>query len=72
MRHFRDLTYEDLNTWFGQKTVSRGKSYQKGRQVLNVYQIADDVLCGSVQGSEFIRVILRSNWQKIDYELVMK
>ncbi|PWR76338.1 SWIM zinc finger domain-containing protein [Methanospirillum stamsii] len=58
MKHFRDLTYEDLNTWFGQKTVSRGKSYQKGGQVVNVYQIADDVLCGEVQGSELYHTVV--------------
>jgi uncharacterized Zn finger protein len=29
MKQFRDLSYQDLNSWVGQQTASRGRSYQR-------------------------------------------
>ncbi|MCA1916682.1 hypothetical protein [Methanospirillum hungatei] len=51
MKPFRDLSYQDLNSWVGQQTASRGRSYQRSGHVSSVYQISDDIICGSVEGT---------------------
>jgi len=52
MKQFRDLSYQDLNSWVGSQTASRGRSYQRSGYVLSVYQISDDIICGSVEGTK--------------------
>lgn len=52
MKQFRDLSYEDLNSWVGQKTASRGRSYKRSGHVSDIYQITDDIICGSVEGTK--------------------
>lgn len=58
MKSFRDLTYEDLYDCAGKKTVSRGRSYQRGSQVLKVYQISDKSICGSVRGNKIYDTVV--------------
>jgi len=52
MKNFRDLSYEDLYAWVGQKTFTKGKSYQKNKRVISVFQVSEHIICGSVHGSE--------------------
>lgn len=62
MKQFRDLSYEDLNSWVGQKTASRGRSYKRSGHVSGIYQISDDIICGSVEGTkEYHTVVSVSN-----------
>lgn len=35
-----------------QQTASRGRSYQRSGHVSSVYQISDDIICGSVEGTK--------------------
>ena len=35
-----------------QQTASRGRSYQISGHVSSVYQISDDIICGSVEGTK--------------------
>ncbi len=58
MKNFWDLSYEDLNAWAGQKTVSKGKSYQKNKRVIRIYQISEQIICGSVQGTDMYDTVV--------------
>lgn len=58
MKNFRDLSYEDLYAWVGQKTFTKGKSYQKNKRVIRIYQISEHIICGSVQGSEMYDTVV--------------
>ena len=58
MNNFRGLSYEDLYSWVGKKTFTRGQSYQKGKKILTVFQISDNIICGTVQGSEIYDTVV--------------
>ena len=48
---FACLTWLDLESWAGAKTVSRGKSYQRGRRVIDLAITGSGELVAWVQGS---------------------
>ena len=47
---FQDLTWSDLEQWAGKKTLSRGKSYQRGHRVHDLRKTAETGLIAWVQG----------------------
>lgn len=49
---FAVLTWDDIDAWAGSTIVSRGKSYQRGRQVQNLARTASGGILAWVQGSE--------------------
>ncbi|NOT57366.1 MAG: hypothetical protein HOP18_22410, partial [Deltaproteobacteria bacterium] len=48
---FAALTWDDIDAWAGSTIVSRGKSYQRGRQVQNLARTASGGILAWVQGS---------------------
>lgn len=48
---FKSLTWNDLESWAGRKSVSRGRSYQKGGRVLEIARTSTDGLIAWVQGN---------------------
>lgn len=49
---FRSLTWEDLETWAGAKTVERGRSYWHGGQVRALARTREGRVVAWVQGDE--------------------
>jgi uncharacterized Zn finger protein len=49
--HFASLTWLNLESWAGARTVSRGKSYQRGRRVRDLAITGSGELIAWVQGS---------------------
>ena len=49
---FAALTWDDIDAWAGSTIVSRGKSYQRGRQVQNLARTASGGILAWVRGSE--------------------
>ena len=49
---FEGLTWNDLNSWTGNKIVSRGKNYQRNGQVKNLACTTDGSLIAWVEGTE--------------------
>lgn len=58
----RDLTWEDLEAWAGSKTVSRGRSYQRGRQVQGLARTPEGGLVAWVQGQK--RYATQVEWRE--------
>lgn len=59
---FRSLTWEDLETWAGSKTVERGRSYWHGGQVRALARTPQGHIVAWVQGEE--RYATRVWWQE--------
>jgi uncharacterized Zn finger protein len=49
---FRSLTWEDLETWAGSKTVERGRAYWHGGQVRALARTREGRIVAWVQGDE--------------------
>ena len=62
---FQDLTWSDLEQWAGNKTLSRGRSYQRDHRVQDLRQSAEGRLIAWVQGGR--RYATRGSFEEGDW-----
>ncbi len=50
-KDFKDITWDDLESWAGHKIVSRGRSYQRGKTVRELALTDSGEIVAWVEGS---------------------